>query len=544
MKSTMMDFPLALPVVLERTGKLFPEVEIVSRRPDRSIHRYTYGDFHRRARALAEQLQRSGLRAGDRVAALLFNHHVYLEAYFGVPCCRCVLHALNFRLHPDEIAYIINHAEDRVLIVDETLLPAYEKFRDRVNLERVLVVSHGGDGPADYESYESFLSDATGDLEYPPIQETDGAALCYTSGTTGKPKGVLYSHRSIVLHSLIGAAADGLGLSQSDVVMPIQPLFHANGWGYPHAAVMFGSKMVFPGPHLDVDSLLDLLIGERVTLTGGVPTVWTNIVEKLEREPALGEYLSGLRLLCAGSAPSEALMRRLGAFGIRIIHGWGMTETSPAATLSRPKSYMGSLSDDERYALQLRQGYALPFVELRVRNGAEEVPWDGQTMGELEVRGPWIAAGYYNCPDEAGRWTSDGWFRTGDVVTIDREGYIRLTDRLKDLIKSGGEWISSVDVENTLVAHPAVREAAVIAVPHPLWVERPIAIVLLRPNAQATPEELRDFLLRRFSRWQLPDAFVFVNELPHTSVGKLLKSELRRQYHDWKWATVAEPARR
>jgi fatty-acyl-CoA synthase len=538
----MMDFPLALPAILERAATLFSKIEIVSRQHNRSLHRYTYGDFYRRARALAEQLRRAGLRPGDRVATLMRNHYAHLEAYFGIPCAHGVVHTLNFRLHPDEIAFIVNHAQDRFLIVDDDLLPIYEKFRDCLKFERILVVSRAGIPCSGYEDYEEFISGASGSFEYPAIAERDAAAMAYTSGTTGKPKGVVYSHRSIVLHSMAAAAVDTLGISQSDVVMPLQPMFHANGWGYPHAAVMTGAKLVLPGAYLDAESIIELLVKEQVTLSGGVPTVWTCVAEKLDRAPHNEKLAPGLRLVCAGSAPSEALMRRLEAHGMRLIHGWGMTETSPFATISRPKSYMSHQSEEEEYRLRCRQGYAVPLVEVRAANNCVQTPWDGESMGELEVRGPWISGSYYKCPEAADRWTVDGWLRTGDIVTIDSEGYIRIADRSKDLIKSGGEWISSVDVENALLGHANVREAAVIGVPHPRWVERPIALVVLHEPARTDTEELRDFLLCRFSKWQVPDAFVFVEELPHTSVGKLLKSELRARYREWNWTKAADLA--
>ncbi|MBV8478254.1 MAG: long-chain fatty acid--CoA ligase [Acidobacteria bacterium] len=541
MKSTMMnDFALVLPVLLERTAKLFSKVEIVSRRPDRSLHRYTYGDFHRRARALAEQLQRMGIQPGDRVATLMRNHYAHLEAYFGIPCCGGIVHTLNCRLHPDELVFIMKHAQDRFLIVDQDLLPLYEAIRQKVNISRVLLFSYGESACGDYDGYEELLAGASGGFEYRKIDEDDAAAMAYTSGTTGNPKGVLYSHRSIVLHSMTIGLTDGLSLSQSDVVMPLQPMFHANGWGYPHAAVMLGAKLVFPGPHVDADSIIELLAGEQVTLSGGVPTVWTNIAEKLEAEPQRAKFASGLRIVCAGSAPSEALMRRLAVHGIHTLHAWGMTETSPFATINRRKSYMPVLRAQEACAFNCRHGYAFPLIEVRAVSEGAEIPWDGKSMGELEVRGPWIAGDYYKCPEQAGRWTEDGWFRTGDVVTVDGEGYVWITDRVKDLVKSGGEWISSVDVENALVAHPSVREAAVIAVPHPRWVERPIAVLVLQQGAAVSPQLLQNFLRERFSKWQVPDAFIFVDELPHTSVGKLLKSELRRRYRDWNWSKTEQ----
>lgn len=540
MRGTMMDFPLALPTVLERAGNLFDKVEIVSRRPDRTFHRSTYRDLHRRARALAEQLTRAGLKAGDRVATLMWNNTQHLECYFGIACAHGVTHTLNLRLHPNEISYIANHAGDRYLIVEDCLFPIYESFRDQVHFERVLVVPNGTGVPAEYESYEDFLSGATGEFTYPRIDENDAAAMCYTSGTTGNPKGVVYSHRSIVLHAFVLALADCMAFSQHDVVMPMQSMFHANAWGYPYAAVMAGAKIVLPGPHLDGESILDLLASERVTVTGGVPTVWLRALELLEQYPGRWKFAPGLRTLCGGSAPPEKMIRALDDHGIRLMHLWGMTETSPAATVCIPKSSMNLATEDEHYALRCKQGIPLPFVEIRAIDDQDNpVPSDGSSMGELHVRGPWVAGSYFNSPQDAGRWTNDGWFRTGDIATIDAEGYLHIADRSKDLIKSGGEWISSVDVENALVGHSAIREAAVIAVPHPKWSERPIAVVVLADGAHVSERELREFLMQRFSKWQVPDAFVFVNELPHTSTGKLLKIELRKRYRDWKWEQAA-----
>ncbi len=541
MRGTMMDFPLALPTVLERAGNLFPKVEIVARRPDKSFQRSTYAELYRRSRALAEQLTRAGLKAGDRVATLMCNNTPHLECYFGIPCAHGVAHTLNLRLHPNEISYIANHAGDRFLIVEDTLLPLYEKFRDQVKFERVWVVPYSGRTvPEGFESYDDFVAGAKGNFEYPSIEENDAAAMCYTSGTTGNPKGVVYSHRSIVLHAFALGLTDCMGISQHDTVAPLQSMFHATAWGYPYAAVMAGSKIVLPGPHLDGESILDLLSDEQVTITGGVPTVWLRALELLEQNPGRWKFAPALRTLCGGSAPPEAMIRGLDEHGIRLMHLWGMTETSPAATVCVPKSSMKFDSDDERYALRCKQGIPLPFVEIRAVDEQDQpVATDGESMGELQVRGPWVAGSYFNSPQDAGRWTSDGWFRTGDIATIDGEGYLHIADRSKDLIKSGGEWISSVDVENALVAHADVREAAVIAVPHPKWSERPIAVVVLTEGARVTEKELREFLMQRFSKWQVPDAFVFVDEIPHTSTGKLLKLELRKRYRDWNWEKAA-----
>jgi fatty-acyl-CoA synthase len=353
------------------------------------------------------------------------------------------------------------------------------------------------------------------------------------------PKGVLYSHRSMVLHSLAMALPDCGDLSQLDTLLPVVPMFHANAWGFPYAAAMTGTKQVLPGPHLDPLSILDLLACEKVTRTGAVPTVWVGILDYLDKEPGRWQLQPGLRVLSGGSAVPESLIRALDRYGIEVRQAWGMTELSPLGTICTLRSHMAEFDEAQRVAVRARQGSPVPFVDLRVMAGDQEVPWDGQTMGELQARGPWVAASYYNLPEQSEKWTDDGWFCTGDVVTIDAEGYVRIADRTKDLIKSGGEWISSVDLENALMGHRAVREAAVIAVPHPKWVERPLAAVVLRDGIAVTPDDLREHLAARFSRWQLPDAIVFVDEIPRTSVGKFQKSKLREKFAEWRWEQAA-----
>ena len=538
MKGTMMQFPLTLRPLLERAARLFPNVEIVSSRPDNSIHRYTYGEMSQRARSLAAVLQAAGLEPGDRVASLMWNHYAHLEAYFGVPCAGGVLHTLNLRLHPDELAYIINHAQDRFLIVDDVLLHLFEKFKDKVKFERVFVVPFCGEAaPAAFENYETLLRDNLSTPVYPDLEEDDAAAMCYTSGTTGKPKGVAYSHRAIVLHSYSISLPDNFSLSRHDCILPAMSMFHANAWGLPHAAVMNGSRLVLPGPNLQPERLLDLLSREEVTFTGAVPTVWLAVLDTLERQPGRWKLTPGMRVAVAGSADSGNFVPPLREVRVRVIQPWGMTETTPIATVCTLKPEMQNWPKDRQFELRAKQGLPSPFVEIRAVGDRGEVPWDGETAGELEIRGPFVAASYYNLPQECDRWTSDGWFRTGDVVTIDIDGYMKITDRTKDLIKSGGEWISSVDVENALVAHPAVKEAAVVAAPHPKWQERPLAAVVLKEGCQVTAQELRSFLACKFAKWQVPDEFIFVPSLPHTSTGKLLKSELRKQFQHWEWSS-------
>ena len=533
MQSTMMQFPLTLAHLLARAGKLFPMSEIVSRLPDRRLHRHSYRDFHRRARALAGALQRLGLQRGDRVATLMWNHYVHLEAYFAVPCAGGVLHTLNLRLHPDDIAYIARHAGDRFLIVDDVLLPLYEKFRGQATFDAVIVVPLSGRAPAAGQlDYEALIAEAT-PFDPPALEETDAAGMCYSSGTTGRPKGVVYSHRSVVLHSLATATVDYLGLAHADVVCPVVPMFHVNAWGIPYTAVMMGAKLVFPGPHLDAESLLDLYQSEQVTLTAGVPTIWMNILQLLESAPERWTLAPGMRMVVGGAAASEAMIRAYDRFGLRVVHGWGMTETSPVGTVNCLKREVAGLSADEQYAVRAKQGLPLPFFEVRAMGAAGEAPWDGTTMGELQVRGPWVAARYHDPEFESAQWTRDGWFCTGDIVTIDPAGYVKITDRIKDLIKSGGEWISSIDLENALASHPKVAEAAVIGVPHAKWGERPLAVLVMKPGQVASEQELRDHLAPRYTGYWLPDGFVFVSEMPRTSTGKILKSALRERYGTW-----------
>jgi len=535
MKSTMMSVALNLSHFLERAGTLFAGREIVSRLPDRSLHRYTYADFHRRARLLAEALQKAGMQRGDRVATLMWNHYAHYEAYFGVIVAGGVLHTLNLRLSPDDIGYIARHARDRFLIVDDILLPLLEQFRSQVDLERVIVVPLTGKPvPQGYDDYEEFLQTATGDFTYPEMDENEPCAMCYTSGTTGRPKGVVYSHRSQILHSLVQAMPDGIGISGHDVILPVVPMFHANAWGIPYTAAMLGVKMVFPGPYLHPDDLLPLLESEQVTLSCGVPTIWLPMAQLIAAHPGRWKFHPQLRLTVGGAAVPEAMIRAYAALGIGVMQGWGMTETSPLATISKVTAQQTGLSEDERFAVLAKQGYPLPLVDVRTVSDEGEAPWDGTTAGEVQVRGPWITGSYHDQPAEE-NFTDDGWLRTGDVASFDALGIMKLSDRTKDLIKSGGEWISSVDLENAIMGHPSVQEAAVIAVPHPRWSERPLAVIVLRAGARAEAGDIRAHLSKQFVKWMVPDAYVFVDAIPRTSTGKFLKTKLREQYRDWQW---------
>jgi fatty-acyl-CoA synthase len=536
MRGTMMDFPLVLPVLLERAGKVLGDVEIVSYRPDKIASRSTFQDFYNRSRQLAKALQKLGLQPGERVACLLWNHDAHLEAFFGVPCAGGILHSLNLRLHPPEIAKIVRHAEDRFLIVDDVLLPLYEKFAEDLKFEKVIVVPYGfASVPEGFVNYQDLLTEGCGDFQYPALDENDGASMCFTSGTTGFSHGVIYTHRSLVLHSMTSAMTDAFGLSHHDTILPLSPMFHANAWGVPYTAVMTGARIVFPGSNLDPEHILDVMTKENVTIATGVPTVWINVLDTLEKNPGRWKFEQPVRVISGGTAPPSELMHRLDAYGIHILHLWGMTETSPIATVGRLKTRMKDWPEEKKCEVRGKQGWPAPLIELRVMRPEGEAPWDGVTPGEIEIRGPWVAQQYYKAPDQAYKWSPDGWFRTGDVGTIDQDGIMKLVDRAKDLVKSGGEWISSVDLENTLMGHPAVKEACVIAVPHPKWQERPLAAVVLKDGAQISEHELREFLAQKFAKWQLPDAFVFVESIPRTSVGKFKKIALREQFAGWKW---------
>ena len=535
MKGLTSDYQLTLPAMLRRAEALYGPKEIVTRRPDKSFHRYTYADFVRRAKKLAVALGGLGLRKSDRVATLAWNNHQHLEAYFGVPCAGLVLHTINPRLSADDLTYIVDHAEDRLLLVDETMVGLLSGFGDRVDLDRVFVLSAGGSAPEGLESYEDLISGAAEErFEYPDFDESDAAAMCYTSGTTGRPKGALYSHRAICLHSMASAMTDMLGIRERDVVMPVVPMFHVNAWGLPFTSTLVGAKQVLPGPHLDPESLLEDMSNEKVTITAGVPTIFLGILRKLDEDPDFYDLSSVRDMVIGGSAAPEGMIRAFEErHGLRVLHAWGMTETTPLGTVCTLSSLVDSALEDEQYKIRATQGLPGPFIEVRARGDEGFVPWDGESMGELEIRGPWVSGAYFNTEEGADKFTEDGWFKTGDIVTIDENGYVEIQDRTKDLIKSGGEWISSVALENGLMAHDAVAEAAVIAVPNERWGERPLGVVVLKEDAEATEEELLSHLASSHPKWSLPDAIEFVDEIPHTATGKALKMALRKRYSDY-----------
>ncbi len=541
MRGTMMDFPLTLQHIFERGTRLFPEREIVTGGLQ-GEHRYTYRHFGERVQHLANALKGLGLQPGERVATFGWNHHRHLELYFAVPMLGSVLHTLNIRLFHDQITYIVNHAADRFIVVDRTLLPVIRKLQPTfTSVEKIIVIDDGGDvDTGDALDYEAIVAGGAAHCEFPRLDENEAAMMCYTSGTTGNPKGVAYSHRALTLHSFGVCHADTIALSERDTVMAMVPMFHANAWGLPYAAVFVGAKQVFPGNAMQPDRVLAMIQQERVTLAAGVPTIWIGSLPLLQAGKF--DISSTTRIVVGGSAAPRSLIDAYDKLGLNILHAWGMTELTPIGTVARVRAELLSEPASTQLDFRARQGMSAPGIELRVLDGeGNDVPWDGQTMGELVVRGPWVAASYYNDERSAASFTSDGWFRTGDVVTMQPNGYIEIADRTKDLIKSGGEWISSVALENALMAHPKVLEAAVIAIPDERWSERPLACVVARPDFRGslTESELNEHLAKDFAKWSLPERYLFLDELPKTSVGKFDKRAMRQQYAETTSAVTA-----
>ena len=532
MKGLMMEYQLTLPTILRRAETLFAGKEIVTRLSDKSIHRYAYRDFALRVKKLAVAFRQRGIRRGDRIATLCWNHYQHLECYFAIPCMGAVVHPLNIRLSPDDLAYIVDHAGDKIIIVDEVLLPLFEKFRHLIDVSGVIVISQQGTHLSEeYLNYEDLIASADDSL-FEPFQDDENSAafMCYTSGTTGKPKGILYSHRSIMLHTmafLLGCT--GAGINERDVMLPVVPMFHASAWGFPYSCTFVGATQVFPGPFLDAESLLGLFESEKVTLTAGVPTVMMSILNVLENEPA--KYKLFLRLIIlGGSAVPRFLPESFQEnHGIKVLHSWGMTEMSPLGSTSVMTTRLERASKEEQYDHAAKQGLPVPFVEIRGSNETGIIPWDGLTMGELEVRGPWVCKSYYK-DQTTEKFTPDGWLKTGDIVTIGHDGFIEIKDRTKDVIKSGGEWISSVALENSLMGHPSIKEAAVIGIPDEKWIERPYAYIVIKEGRTVVPGELSEFLSARFAKFWIPEGYNVIDAIPKTSVGKFLKSALREKY--------------
>lgn len=533
----MMCMPLSISSLIRHAARHAGDVEVVSRRVEGDLHRSTYAEIERRARRVAQVLDRLGCQAGDRIGTLAWNGHRHLELFYGVSGSERVCHTVNPRLHAEQIAWIINDAQDRVLCFDLTFLPLVEQLVPQLtSVAHFVLMTDRAHMPASSSwpgllCYEDLLAVEDGEWAWPEFDEHTASSLCYTSGTTGHPKGALYSHRSTVLHAYAQVAPDVMCLGARDVVMAVSPMFHVNAWGVPYAAPMVGAKLVFPGPQLDGASLYSLMEAERVTFSAGVPTVWLGLMTHMQ---AQGLQFSSLRrTVIGGAACPPAMMRTLeDDFGLEVVHGWGMTETSPLGTAGQLKAQHAALDDESRRRVKQKQGRVLCGVDIAILDAAgRPLPWDGCTPGNLVVRGPWVIERYFG--HEASALVEvDGerWFPTGDVATIDADGYVQITDRSKDVIKSGGEWISSIELENIAMAHPAVHEAAAIACQHPKWDERPLLVVVRKPGADLSAAELLAFYAGRVAKWQIPDDVVFVDELPHTATGKLLKMKLRETY--------------
>ncbi len=533
----MQDRPLTLDGFVERAERLSPRKEIVTATVG-GVERVTHGEWADRTRRLAAALDTLGVSADGRVATFAWNTARHLELYFAAPCSGRVLHTLNIRLFPEQVTYIVNHAQDEVIFVDRSLLGLLAPLVPTFTTVRHLVVMEDGAPVTDLDGldgvelldHEALLA-AEQPAEFRIDDELRAASMCYTSGTTGNPKGVVYTHRSTYLHTMAAMFTDSVGVSESDTILPVVPMFHANAWGLAHAGVAAGSTLVMPGPNMVPAALAGLIESERVTLAAGVPTIWMGVLPELA-----GRDTSALRVIpCGGSAVPKALSEAYRAqVGLPILQAWGMTETSPVASVANVVSWLADGSDEELADLRATQGRPLVGVQLRIADQAtgEELPWDGTSRGELQAAGPWITASYHDDPRSPESFTDDGWLRTGDVAVITPDGYVRIVDRTKDVVKSGGEWISSVELENEIMAHPAVAEAAVIGVPHPKWSERPLACVVVAPDAELTADELIEFLDGRVAKWWLPDDVVFIDEVPKTSVGKFSKKDLRDRFAD------------
>lgn len=535
MQGLMMNYQLTIDRIIEHANRLYPHKTITTMLPNGSLHRYTYGKMYKRVKRLSKALVNLGIEPGDRVATFAWNNYQHLELYYAIPGAGAVCHTLNIRLFPEQLSYIVDHAEDKIVFIDATLLPLYERIAHQIDCVQHYVLLNA---PPDVQTklrnalfYEDLIANSDEDFEWRSTDENMAMGLCYTSGTTGHPKGALYSHRSMYLHTMGENQASALGLRESDTVLPVVPQFHAMAWGLPYACAMAGSAVVMPGPHLQPAPLAKLIETERVTVAAGVPTIWTGLYYELKNNP---RDISCIRaLVVGGSAMPRSLIEGYERdLHVNVLHAWGMTELSPLGTVSVLQSQHLNLSDAEKWDVKAMQGYALAGVEMRIMDGeGHELPWDGKTMGELQVRGPWIIRQYFKRDIIEDQFTADGWFRTGDVCTITPTGYMNITDRTKDLVKSGGEWISSVELENVLMAHPKVMEAAVIAIPDDRWSERPLAAVVPTKDGQdLTAEELLEFLATKVARFWLPEKVVFVPEIPKTSVGKFSKATLREQY--------------
>jgi fatty-acyl-CoA synthase len=535
----MMNYPLTTHSIIEYGNRVFPHKEIVSKMPEGQWHRYKNADLYRRSKKLASALVRVlGVQPGDRIASFAWNHYQHLELYFAIPGVGAVCHPLNIRLSADQIEFIVHHAEDQIVFLDASLVPLFEPFASRLASVRHIVLLNASDDQSfnlpNLLYYEDLIAQGADDFEWVDVDENQACAMCYTSGTTGNPKGVLYSHRSTYLHALTTITPNAANVSSSDRVLAICPMFHVMGWGFPYLCILAGADMVLPSRHLQPSPLIEILQAENITLANGVPTIWMGIYEELKRNPPK-EKLKLKEFMVGGSAVPASLIRKFDEdFGIRCFHAWGMTETSPVVTASRLQAHHRDLCYEDKIKIKARQGIEIPGVEIRVvKEDGTVAERDGKTIGEFEVRGHWIISSYYKS-ENAQSHTEDGWFRTGDVGTIDACGYMELTDRTKDLIKSGGEWISSVALETSLMSHPDVAEAAVIAIPDEKWVERPLACIIFKEGKKVSAKEFYDFLLAHFAKYQIPENYLELKQIPKTGVGKFDKKKMRKLFAEGK----------
>lgn len=535
MQSNMMSRPLLVSSIIDHAINTHPSTEIVSRRCEGDIHRYTLADSALRAKKLANALIKHGISQSDRIATLAWNNYRHYELYFGVAGMGAVLHTVNPRLFPEQLIYIINHAKDKWLFVDLTFIPLLEAIKDQItDIEKFVILADKANMPKtslpNVICYETLIENESEVFEWPEFDENQGAYLCYTSGTTGHPKGVMYSHRSTVLHSMASISADALGINSQSCILPVVPMFHVNAWGTPFSCAMVGAKMVFPGPGMDGASIWELIDAEQPDLLLGVPTIWLMLLNHMAE---IGKKLESVKNVVVGgsAAPLSMIQRFQEDHDAFLIHAWGMTEMSPIGTINSYTKTMAGMTLNERYKLQLKQGRPVYGVEMKIVNDeGEELPHDGVAFGNLLVRGPWITGGYYLNDDQSS--FKDGWFDTGDVATIDPNNYLNLVDRAKDVIKSGGEWISSIDLENAAIGHPELLECCVIGVPHEKWDERPILLAIKKEGSSIDAAAVQNFLSDKIAKWWMPDEVIFVSELPHTATGKLLKVNLRKHYEN------------
>jgi fatty-acyl-CoA synthase len=541
MQGLMMNTPLLISSIAEHAEKFHSGQEIISVTADNPRHRYTYKDCFARARQLASALEGLGLERGDRVATLCWNDYRHLEAYYGISGAGLVSHTINPRLFPEQLVFIINHAEDRWIMTDVMFVPLLEALGDKIsNVEGFIIMTDEAHMPetrlANVMCYETLLASGASDYEWPELDEQSASALCYTSGTTGDPKGVLYDHRSTLLHAYAGVAPDVMNLSSRDCVLPVVPLFHVSSWGTPYAMAMVGCKIVYPGPKMgDGEALYELFESEGVTMSLGVPTIWMALLQYCRQA---GKKLHSLQRTIVGGAavPRSMIEEFRDAHDVEVRQGWGMTETSPLGVTNTLKSGLEHLSADEQLDLAVKAGRGIFGFQLRIVDDEGNVlPWDGVAYGALQCRGPWVCSDYFKLNGSAGSHTDDGWFDTGDVATIDPEGYLAITDRTKDVIKSGGEWISSIELENTAMGHPAVAEAAVVGMPHPKWTERPLLLIVKEAGKDVSVQEMLAFYAGKVADWWVPNDVLFVDELPHTATGKIKKTELRKQFSDYRF---------